>query len=255
VGNLLLKGSVMAGVYGEINSRVDYRRVLNEVTLFMRTLGRNSHGTTHPMQRIQKELGAMKRWTENGRVPTDAERHSIDVGLIAVREFDGATGKLGEFAQKLSALNNYFEDWPTDHAAASATDDDFWNDDSDDLSTKYPGRADSFFEAEGSVASEVKKHEVHNLWNLVRKNMRVAASMPFLIAFAVFWLVKKIAPNSDFLLGSAFSFLVITIVWMVALMVYSFYTFVLFVFARCPKCHRFYVWRSKCGSCGVRRSW
>jgi hypothetical protein len=245
----------MAGVYGEINSRADYHRVLNEVTLFVWTLERNPHGTTHPIQRIRKELGAMKRWTENGRVPTDAERHSIDVGLIAVREFDGATGKLAEFAQKLSALNNYFEDWPTDQAAASATDDDFWNDDSDDLSKKYPGRADSFFEAEGSVASKVKKHTWHSFWTFVRKNIRLVTPTPLVVAFGVYWVVKKIAPNNNHLLSAAFIFGVVTFVWMMALMAYTFFTFVRFVFARCPKCHRFYVWRSKCSSCGVRRAW
>ena len=29
-------------------------------------------------------------------------------------------------------LNNYFEDWPTDEAAASATDEDFFEDEEDD---------------------------------------------------------------------------------------------------------------------------
>jgi hypothetical protein len=34
----------------------------------------------------------------------------------------GATGEVNKFADKLSSLNNYFEDWPTDEQAASDTD-------------------------------------------------------------------------------------------------------------------------------------
>jgi hypothetical protein len=252
----------MAGVYGEINSKIDYHRVLNEATIFVRTLERNphgtSHGTSHAIQRIQKELGAMKRWTANGRTPTDVERYSIDIGLTAVREFDGATDKLAEFAQRLCALNNYFEAWPTDHAAASATDDDFWNDETDASlteSAKYPNRADEFFDAESSVTAEVNKHKWRDFWNFVRKYPRQTAAMPFLAALAIYWLVKKIAPHSDLLLSVAIILVAVTVVWMLALLVYMYFTIVRFIFARCPKCHRFYVWRLKCGSCGVKRAW
>ncbi|MGA9485093.1 MAG: hypothetical protein WBV48_24450, partial [Candidatus Acidiferrales bacterium] len=64
-----------------------------------------------------------------GRTPTEGERRSIDVGLVAAREFDGAKGELNNLAEKLFSLNNYFEDWPTDEEAASATDEDFFEDD------------------------------------------------------------------------------------------------------------------------------
>jgi hypothetical protein len=76
------------------------------------------------MKQILKELDAMKRWSENGRTPTEGERKRINVGLIAARELSETTGEVNKFAEKLSSLNNYFEDWPTDEEAASDTDDD-----------------------------------------------------------------------------------------------------------------------------------
>jgi hypothetical protein len=119
----------MAGAYGEINSRVDFQRVLREATDFVRrVLARTPDNPI--MKQILKELDAMKRWSENGRTPTAGERKRINVGLIAARELSETTGELNKFAEKLSSLNNYFEDWPTDEEAASDTDDD--DDDDDD---------------------------------------------------------------------------------------------------------------------------
>ena len=121
----------MAGVYGEINSRVDFNRVLHDASIIARgILTRTPQDAT--MLRILKQLDAMGRWNSNGRTPTEGERRSVDVGLIAAREFDGAKGELNDLAEKLFSLNNYFEDWPTDEEAASATDDDFFEDDEDE---------------------------------------------------------------------------------------------------------------------------
>jgi hypothetical protein len=79
------------------------------------------------MQRIDRELDAMRRWTEGGSDPSASDRTSIDVGLIAVRELADATGEVAELPDKLSSLNNYFEDWPADEQAANATDDGFFD--------------------------------------------------------------------------------------------------------------------------------
>jgi hypothetical protein len=126
---LRLKGAAsMAGVYGEIGSRAEYHRVLREATeIARRILAQSPNDGT--MKRIHKQLDAMKRWTDNGREPSSSERRNIDVGLLAARELSEATGEGAELAQKLCALNNYFEDWPTDDEAASATDDDFFDED------------------------------------------------------------------------------------------------------------------------------
>jgi hypothetical protein len=43
----------------------------------------------------------MKKWTENGREPSKNERKSIDVGLIAAREFENAKGELAVLVDKL----------------------------------------------------------------------------------------------------------------------------------------------------------
>jgi hypothetical protein len=118
----------MAGVYGEIDSRADYERVLRQATeVARRTLAQSPNNPI--MQRINKQLDAMKRWTDNGREPSESERRNIDVGLIAARELSEATGEVADLAQKLSALNNYFEDWPTDEEAANAEEDDFLEED------------------------------------------------------------------------------------------------------------------------------
>ncbi|MHB8540487.1 MAG: hypothetical protein ACYDCD_06040 [Candidatus Acidiferrales bacterium] len=116
----------MAGVYGEINSRIDYHRVLGEARdIARRILARSPEDGT--MKRIDKQLEAMRRWTDNGREPSESERRNIDVGLVAARELSEVTDEVGDLAGKLYALNNYFEDWPTDAEAANATEDDFFD--------------------------------------------------------------------------------------------------------------------------------
>ena len=121
----------MAGVYGEINSRADYHRVLSEaLDVTQRILAKRPNYPV--MQRIHTELDAMRKWTENDRKPSTGERKSVDVGLIAAREFANAKGELAVLADKLYCLNNYFEAWPTDEKAATATDEDFFEDDEED---------------------------------------------------------------------------------------------------------------------------
>jgi hypothetical protein len=118
----------MAGLYGEINSKLDYQRVLREATdVVTGILARTPNNAI--MRSIHKQLAAMKRWTDSGRKPTEIERRNIDVGLIAARELSDEAGEIGELAKKLFVLNNYFEDWPTDAEAARANDEDFLDQD------------------------------------------------------------------------------------------------------------------------------
>jgi hypothetical protein len=112
----------MAGVYGEIDSRADFHRVLGEATDIVRGILAQSPNDD-VMLRIQMELEAMGKWTADGREPSQDERTIIDIGLVAVRELDGAPGVGQDFLDKLHVLNSYFEDWPTDQEAAGATDD------------------------------------------------------------------------------------------------------------------------------------
>jgi len=112
----------MAGDYGEIDSRAHFFRVLGEATDLARRILASSPGY-EVMLRIEKELSAMKQWTDDGREPSEEERQSIDVGLVAVRELDGGPYELQQLADKLHVLNAYFEDWPTDLQAAGAVED------------------------------------------------------------------------------------------------------------------------------------
>jgi hypothetical protein len=121
----------MAGVYGEINSRADFFRILGEATEL--THGFLERQPKYPvMQALAKQLEAMKGWTDGGRVPSKEERGSLSIGLIAAREFETAEGRLGQLRDKLFVLHNCFEKWPTDEQAASARDEDFWDDDDDE---------------------------------------------------------------------------------------------------------------------------
>jgi hypothetical protein len=117
----------MAGEYGEINSRDDFYRVLGEAQAFSSGLMRKAP-QDDTYENIDTQLDAMWRWTANGRDPSEDERQGIDIALHAVRELQPTDDPaMEEYVQKLYALNNYFEDWPSDDVAANATDDDFWD--------------------------------------------------------------------------------------------------------------------------------
>jgi hypothetical protein len=112
----------MAGAYGKLNSKSDYYRTLDEA------LATAEHyiafGPSPVIETIKRQLEEMKRWTANGRAPTDDEKDRINVGLIGLRELqDGNPGdkRIERWTSQLSELNNYFEGWPSDHIASSAT--------------------------------------------------------------------------------------------------------------------------------------
>jgi hypothetical protein len=116
----------MGGLYGDIDSRADFERVLKEARAI--THGMLKVQPNNPViETIDTQLDAMERWTAAGREPTEDERKTISVGLIAVRELDAARrDESGELANKLYELDNYFKEWPTDGQAANATDADYW---------------------------------------------------------------------------------------------------------------------------------
>jgi hypothetical protein len=116
----------MAGMYGEIDSRRDFERILVTALATIKHLRRNA-ASDEMLESVEAQLEAMQRWTLNGRTPTNDERESIDVGLLAARGLEN-TGDpaMDVFAQQLQWLNNYFEDWPSDDDAASSTEEDFF---------------------------------------------------------------------------------------------------------------------------------
>lgn len=60
------------------------------------------------MQSVRRQLEAMQSWTQGGRTPTEAERKKIQIGLIAMREFDD----MEPIAGLCHKLNYFFQEWP-----------------------------------------------------------------------------------------------------------------------------------------------
>ena len=115
----------MGGVYGAINSRADFQRMLDEAREITRRMLKVSMDPT--IKVIDTQLDAMQRWTANDREPTADERKTISVGVIAARSLDAEwTDDAGMLARKLFPLANFWDEWPTDDQAANATDADYW---------------------------------------------------------------------------------------------------------------------------------
>jgi hypothetical protein len=114
----------MAGVYGRLNSRADFHRVLDEALAFVRS-GRAGPEADPGRKVVEAQLDAMQGWTHGGRDPRPAERGRITLGIFAVREFsDTGDPDIEDWRQKLLALYAFFHGWPTDHEAATSTDSD-----------------------------------------------------------------------------------------------------------------------------------
>jgi hypothetical protein len=116
----------MGGIYGTIDSREAFFRVLEEARALTARIS-GGRGDDPTLATLARQLDVMARFRDLGRAPTPAERAHIQVGVIAVRELDAdRPDESGELARKLHALGNYVDDWPSDEAAASATDADYW---------------------------------------------------------------------------------------------------------------------------------
>lgn len=114
----------MAGVYGRLNSRADFFRVLAEAIATARR-GLAIEPNSPVTQIALRQLEAMQAWTANGRTPTAAEQNRIDVGVLAGRELsDTGRPETDEWVQQLTELDNYFQGWPSDAEAATSTEAD-----------------------------------------------------------------------------------------------------------------------------------
>lgn len=114
----------MAGIYGRLNSREDFHRVLDEVTASTREALQQAPNSP-PTAAILKQLEALTVWTSNGREPTEEERVRANFGTIAAREYGDATDvETAAWAEDLYCLNNYFQAWPSDAEAANPREDD-----------------------------------------------------------------------------------------------------------------------------------
>jgi hypothetical protein len=114
----------MAGIYGQLNSRADFRRMLDRA-LATAKKGLAIEPNSTVTQVAARQLEAMRTWTDNGRSPTEDEQRRIDIGVLAARELsDTGRPETEEWADQLKLLYNFFQGWPTDQQAASSTDAD-----------------------------------------------------------------------------------------------------------------------------------
>jgi hypothetical protein len=68
-----------------------------------------------PFQSIVAQLDGMQTMTADGRTPTEDERDSISIGLIAVRELEPPEdATMASFIKRLHQLEGYFREWPRD---------------------------------------------------------------------------------------------------------------------------------------------
>jgi hypothetical protein len=111
----------MAGIYGTLNSRADFRRMLDRaLATAKKGLAIDPNSTV--AQLAARQLEAMRKWTDNGRSPTEDEQRRIDIGVLAARELsDTGRPETEEWAKQLKLLYNFFQGWPTDQQAASST--------------------------------------------------------------------------------------------------------------------------------------
>ncbi len=104
-----------------IKSRSDFFRILGVTQKAVGDLLRKvPKSETYEMLELQ--LDAMWRWTAGDRTPTEEERNSIDIGLLAVRELEPANDdEEQELITNLHELNYYFEYWPDDPDSPAET--------------------------------------------------------------------------------------------------------------------------------------
>jgi hypothetical protein len=96
-----------------LTTRKDFFEVLDATLADARQLAAKTPGFP-PYPVIAEQLEAMQTFTTGGRTPTDQERESITIGLIAVRELDPQlSDEMADFIDRLHELNGYFREWPS----------------------------------------------------------------------------------------------------------------------------------------------
>jgi hypothetical protein len=95
-----------------LDNRKDFFEVLEQTRIEAEALAQRVPGFP-PYRSITRQLEAMQSMTANGRTPTEDERDSISIGLIAVRELEPPKDEaMGDFIDRLHELNGYFREWP-----------------------------------------------------------------------------------------------------------------------------------------------
>lgn len=109
--------------YKFLKSRADWFIALDQA--FQETLDLLNQGPDPYLESVLAQLDAMKRWTADGREPTEQERKSMTIGMIMTREFDSpSTDQLYFYKEKVMEVWSYFDDWFDDAYFSTVDEDD-----------------------------------------------------------------------------------------------------------------------------------
>jgi hypothetical protein len=116
----------MAGIFGDdLNSRQDFFDQLTRAEKACAQLI-HKHPDEDELGAVQRQLEAIRKWTNNGRKPTAKERESLDMGLRLFREYEMTDDQeIADFRDLISILHSYLESWPSDKAAADPDNDEY----------------------------------------------------------------------------------------------------------------------------------
>ena len=110
--------------FQHIKARRDFFPALDQAIQRTHDLLKKAPGDPY-LTSILRQLDAMKGWTANGRDPTRAERKSLTIGQILVREFEPApTDEIEDWTKLVREVKGYFEEWLTDQRFQSIDEDD-----------------------------------------------------------------------------------------------------------------------------------
>jgi hypothetical protein len=222
-------------VCGEIKSRAEFRRVLADAIRF--TSSKIGEGfLERRWLRIDKELHAMTQCMEDGRTPTETERQNIDIARFAKSRIM-RQGNWNDYAKCLEGLDRYFKAWPSDEPVSV-------------LVAQMP---ETVPKAVPKATAPYAKHQTRrrDFWRFVSKNTRLAAAIPLMVAYGIYWIVHRIAPSSAWE-TTAIALFLVSGVWCAVLGIYAIFWLARLPFRRCPRCHQGFGFGFKCRSCGMK---
>lgn len=104
---------LLVDTFQYIKKRDDWFRALDEA--IDKTFDLLSRTPDPYLESILAQLDAMKRWTADGREPTEAERKKMTIPKIITREFGSpATDELYDYTEKVKEVWFYFDQWLDD---------------------------------------------------------------------------------------------------------------------------------------------
>ncbi len=116
--------SQLINEFVHIKSRADFFPTLDRAIALTQALDARSAPDPN-VKSILKQLDAVKHWTANGREPSRAERKSLTVGQLFVREFEPAqTDEVEQWIKLVREVTGYFSDWLDDATFATIDTDD-----------------------------------------------------------------------------------------------------------------------------------